>query len=209
LGTGHLLFILSTRRQQPRSTPGQQLGTMGGCCAPAFGPDARHTRRSDPNRQLEVELAPRRFHSNYACIRGNRLAPASPRRDSRVTPPLRAPAARSRAETSAASAERQRTRPSYNCSLFLTTHSLTSLGSRRHENLTMRILRTVQHICGTRLLDCHGAYMLSARPRSLHGKLTILILIPSMGKLTLLIGLVKFSQLTYPVGNSCGELVGT
>ena len=38
------------------------------------------------------------------------------------------------------------------------------------------------------------------------GKLTILTLFSSMGKLTLLIGLVMFSQLTYPVGNSCGNL---
>ena len=41
------------------------------------------------------------------------------------------------------------------------------------------------------------------------GKLTILTLFPYMGKLTILIGLVMFSQLMYPVGNSCGELVGT
>jgi hypothetical protein len=33
--------------------------------------------------------------------------------------------------------------------------------------------------------------------------------IPLYGKLTILIGLVMFSQLTYPVGNSCGEFVGT
>ena len=46
---------------------------------------------------------------------------------------------------------------------------------------------------------------ISARPRFLYGKLTILTLFPSMGKLTLLIGLVMFSQLTYPVGNSCGN----
>ena len=33
--------------------------------------------------------------------------------------------------------------------------------------------------------------------------------IPLYGKLTILIGLVMLSQLTYPVGNSCGEFVGT
>ena len=43
-----------------------------------------------------------------------------------------------------------------------------------------------------------------ARHRSLYGKLTILTLFPYMGKLTILIGLVMFSQLTYPVGKSCG-----
>jgi hypothetical protein len=40
-----------------------------------------------------------------------------------------------------------------------------------------------------------GHVYASARPRSLYGKLTILTLIPYMGKLTLLIGLVMFSQL--------------
>ena len=51
--------------------------------------------------------APRRFHTNYVCMRGSRPAPAPP--GGTHAPPLGSPVPR--AETSATSAERRRTRP--------------------------------------------------------------------------------------------------
>jgi len=101
---------------------------MGGCCAPPFGPagarppdgraltapsprpvppaQTRGTRDGlTPNRQLEL-APPRRFDTNYVCMRGNRPAPAP--QEGLTTPPLGPPI---RAEMSATSAERRRTRP--------------------------------------------------------------------------------------------------
>ena len=75
------------------------------------GPRSDATRDGPtPNRQLEL-APPRRIHTNYVCMRGSRPAPASLRRDSPLTPPPWVP--RIRAETSATSAERRRTRPGF------------------------------------------------------------------------------------------------
>jgi len=103
----------------------------GGCCAPTIGPagprppdgraltapsprpvppaQTRGTRDGlTPNRQLEL-APPRRFHTNYVCMRGYRPAPTPPG-GTHDPPPLDP---RIRAETSATSAERRRTRPSH------------------------------------------------------------------------------------------------
>jgi len=79
---------------------------------PPAGPPAQTRGTRDgltPNRQLEL-APPRRFDTNYVCMRGNRPAPAPP--GGAHDPPLGSPeSACIRAETSATSVERRRTRP--------------------------------------------------------------------------------------------------
>ena len=77
---------------------------MGGCCAPAFGQDARHARRFESEAQLARR---RRYHTKlrmHTREPSRAESPTPPERVGRggLTPPPKGP--RSRAETSATSA---------------------------------------------------------------------------------------------------------